>query len=374
MKNNKFTIKNTLGMFDFLKGMIMVLVMVCHTYGLTDIAAKYAYKDKLHTQINIIGFVFILTFKTFAETIIPALFIISGYGFRKTTFKKCVTRQFQTLLIPYTITMVLSTIMTIFTCRLLYGGLRYPLEQTLRVFLGGLLGLPREIFIHGFRLVACGPVWFLLSLAIANTIFNLLANNFEEGKLIIAAMLVSSIGWGMSFAGPLPWSVSQGLVSVFFLSLGHYAKKHKIFVAPIKTPPFITIISFSVVVPYMFLIGTKLNFNIANDEYPLGPASIILYGFLSMGIIKFLLQLNRFEGSVSNFIRKIGGFSLYVLCIHSIEMVTIGGHLQYMFVNDLWKGNLLVRNAIIIGTRITFVLLCTFLFLKKKKLIGKHKE
>ncbi len=374
MENNKFTIKNTLGMFDLLKGIIMILVMVCHTYGLMDIVAKYAYIDELQTQINILVFILILVLKTFTETIIPALFIVSGYGFRKTTFKKCFSKQWHTLLIPYTITMILATIINFVSCRLLYGGFQYPLKQTVSVFFGGLLGLPRDIYIHGFRLVTCGPVWFLLSLAIANIIFNLLANHFEDDKLIVAALPVSCIGWVMSLAGPLPWSVSQGFVSVFFLALGHYAKKHKIFVSSIKRSPVIDIIVFSVLVLYMIFIGTGLTFNIANDEYPLGPVSIIQYGFLGMCTTALFLHLNRFEGSLSKFIRKVGCFSLYVLCIHTIEMVTFGGQLQYMFVNDLWKGNLLLRNAIIIGIRIPFVIICTFLFIRIKNALKKHQR
>ncbi|SEL73838.1 Fucose 4-O-acetylase [Butyrivibrio sp. ob235] len=373
MKNQKYISKNTLGMFDLLKGIIMIIVMVGHTYGLLEISGENTFSEELLQQVNIFVLFLLLILKIFAETAMPAFFILSGYGFRKAPFIKSIRKQFHTLLIPYFISMFLATVIHFFSYLFLYSGIKASLKQTIMVFLGGLFGFPKDVYINDFRFICCGPLWFLLALAIAIIVFNLLANYFEDNRLLLVSFLVAFIGWLLSLAGTMPWSLSQGLISVFFLGIGYYAKKRKLFISSISKNYYTVLVGIAIVL-YVMIIGTSSFFDMANDKYPLGPVSIIVYGILGIIVIKIFLQLNRFEGFLSSFIRKIGRLSLYILCIHSIEMVAIGGYLQYMFVNDWWKGSLALRNTIIIGIRIPFVLTVTFLFIYIKNAFSKSKK
>lgn len=112
----------------------------------------------------------------------------------------------------------------------------------------------------------------------------------------------------------------------------------------------------------------------ANDMYPFGPISIVANGLIAILFLKIFIRLNRFRGLISTLIRRIGRQSLYVLCIHTIEMVAIGGYVQYLFVNEWWHGNTLIRSLIIICTRIAIVLIFTLLFLRVKEYIKKAKK
>ena len=73
---NKFTVKNTLGMFDAYKGLAMFAVMLSHTYGFVD--------SLVPTNL---GKAFVVFMSFLTESAMPALLIISGYSFRKTLSK-----------------------------------------------------------------------------------------------------------------------------------------------------------------------------------------------------------------------------------------------------------------------------------------------
>ena len=81
LKSDKRKIKNTLGMFDQAKGVVMLFVMLAHTYGLYDYANAHAAEFGRFTAIAL-RFLMV-----FGEALMPVFFIINGYGYRKTTLK-----------------------------------------------------------------------------------------------------------------------------------------------------------------------------------------------------------------------------------------------------------------------------------------------
>ena len=103
----------------------------------------------------------------------------------------------------------------------------------------------------------------------------------------------------------------------------------------------------------------------AINQYACGPLSIVVSGMMGLMIIYIFLQLNRFNGVFVNFIRKIGRYSLYVLCIHTVEIMAIGRYLQYDFVNK-WEGSVFIRSIIVFGCRATVVIILTFGYMKIK--------
>ena len=366
-KNDNFVLKNSLGMFDLLKGVMMIIVMITHTYGLFEFNVETEFLSELFSQINIFVLLLLFIFKLMAEATMPAFFLISGYGFRKTTFRKCLKKQCKLLLIPFFITMIISTILHFFSYAYLYKSIGGAKNQTLKVFIGGLLGIPQDHDFHGFYIINCGPIWFLLALAIAFLVFNFLINHFEGNMLIVSVFIVTCIGWILSLLGPLPYSLSQGLISVFYIWLGYYAKKHKLFISQIKSGRRTLIASLATLI-YIAFISTQSFFDMANDSYALGPVSIVIHGLLGIALIKIFLHLNSLNGFISTCFRRIGRFTLQILCIHSIEMVAIGGYVQYLFYES-WVGSPVLRSVIIIVTRITVVIFISFIYVKIKKAI-----
>ena len=224
MKRDKYTISNTLGMFDYLKGIIMILIMLFHTYGLMDYVSEH------EAELNIAIETMLELMLVFSESLMPILFIISGYGFRSTTMNKCFKKQFKLLIVPYVITSVVTLIIHMISYYLLYGGIRFAIKNTFYLFIGFLFGFSKETELNGVVWPTCGPVWFLLALFIGMLVFNLLLKWFEGKKLLAISFVISCVGWGLSFLNILPWCISQGLVSTLYICFGYLAKKNKFFI------------------------------------------------------------------------------------------------------------------------------------------------
>ena len=351
----QYTIKNTLGMFDFIKGLIMIIVMVSHTYGLYE-SIDYNNKPLL------VIFAFL---ELFGEVAMPVLFILSGYGFRKTTFSKSVKKQCKTLLFPYVITMFIACIAHLIAVFLLYGGARYSITQTARVAAGAVLGLIDDTTYFGIELKKCGPAWFLLALALGNIIFNQLLQHFKGKKLLVISALIACIGWALTRGPIIPWAIPQAMIATFYLCIGYMAKKSKLFMQemPKVKRNAIMIALFILTIAVINMGG---GFNMALNMYAFGPVSIIVMGGFSLVVIYLFLNLNRFKNKFVDFNRRIGRQSLYVLCAHTIEIVAAGFYIQYDFAMS-WTGNLMARSLIIIVVRIVVVLVATFVFVRLKK-------
>ena len=89
MEGTKPRTANSLGMFDFLKGIGMLTIVFAHSAELYPVGAT--------TTITP------MTFYLFAyrESLMAAFYIASGYGFRKRSIGKCIDQQVKTLLKPY---------------------------------------------------------------------------------------------------------------------------------------------------------------------------------------------------------------------------------------------------------------------------------
>ena len=297
----------------------------------------------------------------------PILFIASGYGFRKTTFKKCVDKQAKMLLYPYAVTGCVAVVFHFVYYYLRYrSGLRTAVVQTIRLLAGFVLGMPNETTILGQRIGICGPVWFLLALFIGNVIFNELLQRFEGKVLLLVSALISCVGWLLSLGQTIPWALSQSLVAVLYICFGHMIKKNKIYTSSEK--PALRIAVMALILAAHFIMRCFGEYNMAVNVYSFGPVSIIVCGLSGCLTIYLFLFLNRFKGGVSEFIRKIGRLSLYVLCIHTIEIMGMGVYAQYDFVNS-FSGNHHLASWIVFGVRLVLVIGGTFVFVWAKDFV-----
>lgn len=368
MDNSRFKIKNTLGMFDLLKGWMMLLMILAHTYGLFDIMNEYESFDDFIAAQNPIILVLLLLFVVIAEASMPILFVASGYGFRKTTFKKCVEKQAKMLLYPYAVTACVTVVFHFVYYYMRYrSGLRPAVVQTIRLLAGFVLGLSAETTFLGQKTGVCGPVWFLLALFIGNVIFNELLQRFEGKKLLLASVLVSVVGWLLSLGRVMPWALSQSLVAVLYICFGYMIKKNKIYTSNEK--PVLRIVVMVLILVIHIIMRCFGEYNMAVNIYTFGPLSIIVCGLSACLTAYLFLFLNGFRGRISEFIRKIGRLSLYVLCVHTVEIMGMGVYAQYDFVNN-YPGNHYVASWTVFAVRLVLVIGGTFAFVWVKDLVS----
>lgn len=371
MNEKRKQISNTLGMFDLIKGIIMLWVMLLHTYGLFDPINRYNSIEEKIAELGIPLILFFLFLAHIGSVAMPILFIIDGYGFRKTSMSKCIHRQYKELLIPFFTTVIITTIAHFLFFFFRYrAGIRYTAYKTLGILAGFLLGVPKDITILGFEFSACVPLWFLLALFIGNVTFTLLMQRFEGRNLLIASFAVSCVGWLIGIWITIPWCISQGLVAVLYICMGYLAKKNKFFTTPISKKTIICMWIITILTAPMNMVMT---FNMAEQDYSFGPIGIASFGVFGILAIYYSLRLGRSAGALITFLRKIGRASLYVFCAHTIEIKAAGGYIHYDFANN-WHGNIVVRSIIIYVVRVVVVLLGTAAFVYIKPFFLKKKE
>lgn len=346
MSEKKFKVKNTAGMFDLIKGVTMLVVIYVHTYSLFPLTFvfKNTYQADFESSMDLllVPHILITIYSMFVCALMPLFFSVSGYGIRKMSFKKSVCKQAKTLLYPYIVTTIITTILHLCTHYTLYRYLPDSVKETCRIAGGFLLGLSKTSEYNGVKIFSCGPIWYILALFWGLIIFNLLLNYLEEKYLPYASLAIAFVGWLLSLGNTVPWCISQGLVAVFYICLGYFAKKKKWFTEGVSKRATIILLLLTVF-PDMVIRFVGVIDGMADNVYPFSILTILINGFVGLFTIALFLQLNRFSGIITSFLRKIGRYSIYVLCVHTIEMM---GFPYYYFANK-WTGNVAVGSTLL---------------------------
>ena len=99
MEGTRPSTVNSIGMFDMLKGMGMITIVLAHTAEL--------YPMQISGGLSLTAFFPFI----YREALMAAFFIASGYGFRKRSIGKCIQQQLRALLKPYCITAVCTSLL-----------------------------------------------------------------------------------------------------------------------------------------------------------------------------------------------------------------------------------------------------------------------
>jgi hypothetical protein len=258
----------------------------------------------------------------FVIAIIPALLIVAGYGLRKRTVSKGFSIWGKELVKPYVITMILTILLN---CIVHYSFFRYmpgAVSESLKVFGGMALGLSQTFSFGNVTLFANGPVWYLLAMFWSMSLFNLVLNKVEEKRIPHVVLACSILGWLLSYVKYTPWCISQGLVGILYVYLGYYLKKTKFFSKEFSRKEKV-LYAVWVIVPNMVLCSFGLITEMADNVYSLGPITYIENGLFGILSLYLFLRLNVLQGKISGLIRMVGRYSLYVMCVHSVEMIAI---------------------------------------------------
>ena len=316
MEGTKRRAANSLGMFDLLKGVGMLTIVFAHTGEL------YPMGDASHINP--------LTFCMFAyrESLMAAFYIASGYGFRKRSIGKCIDQQFKTLLKPYIYTGIATTVFHFIIHYSLFGSLHNATYETYKVLGGFALGLPHTATYFGQLFFSCGPMWYLLSLLIGWVLLDAILNIFPEKYTHWAVLGIMLLGWGTTLVWELPFSLSQGSVSVPYLYIGYLAKKRRLFETPLSGRAKAGLIASALGVVAGVLL-TQSTDCVSLGEWTMGPLSILLDGAVGYGIIRlFLKWQRRVDGPISHAIEWVGRRSLFIFCIHTVELTAIPWYLM----------------------------------------------
>ena len=293
MEGTKPRTVSSLGMFDLLKGIGMLAIVFAHTAELYPLGAN-----------DVTPFAFALF--AYREALMAAFFIASGYGFRKRSIHKCIEQQLKTLLKPYVYTALATTVLHAFIHHAAFGTATY----------------------FGQQFFSCGPMWYLVALMLAWVLLDVLLEIFPERYITPAVVGVTLLGWGVTLVWEAPFCIAQGMVSLPYLYIGYLAKKRRLFETPLSGRAKAGLIAAALGVVAGVLL-TQSTDCVSLGEWTMGPLSILLDGAVGYGIIRlFLKWQRRVDGPISHAIEWVGRRSLFIFCIHTVELTAIPWYLM----------------------------------------------
>ncbi len=341
---------SSLGMFDLLKGVGMLLIIFAHTselYPVGDVSAI--------TPVTFFLF-------AYRESLMAAFYIASGYGFRKRSIGKCISQQFKTLFKPYAYTGLATTIAHFIIHYKTFGNWNNAVYETYKVLGGFVLGLPHTATYFGQEFFSCGPMWYLLALMIGWILLDIILNIFPESYIKWAVLGTMLLGWGISLVWEAPFCIAQGMVTVPYLYIGFLAKKKRLFEKKFRPLAILGLLAAALGVALGVLLTGKTDC-VSLGEWTMGPVSILLDGIVGLGFIVLFMKVQRLlDNPVTHLIEAVGRRSLYIFCIHTVELTAVPWYLMVQKYAAAPTKGLWLQYAVSLGS---IFLLCEILLRRR---------
>lgn len=306
--------------FDIMKGVGIVLVLIGH--------------------VLVHG----VAYKIIASFHMPVFFLLSGYFCHRSSdgkfsISKTVVKNSRRLLLPYLFTMLL---LVLWGC--VQSVCKGSPDYAIKPLLSSILGVNDPISSKWGNLYI-GPMWFLLALFFAKTIFELIINIIRKDELVLIISFVLSILslWIFKFLPASPWCVIQGLGAIEFLAIGWYFRNHEI---PLWLK-MASIWAWPVAIAFSSL-------ELSCCHYGLFPVDVLG----ACGGTYFLWwissQINKLQ-IISNLFVCFGFYSLAILCFHNFEWFSsitwsISAHLPFAI-----SGNWMLLLRLVITLLLTYL-------------------
>ena len=307
----------SLGMFDLLKGITIIAVIIFHSF-----IWVINYDDN-QFLVSIVS--------SLLNFLLYSLTIAAGFGIRKRTIKKCALQLKKMFLIPYLVTGIATIILYSFNYYFLSADFPSTFKEGFSILLSFATGKFSIAFFGGYLIPDIGPIWFVVALAGGWFILNLILNYSQGWKRNFLVLLASLIGYfgnlySLKYSIPIPFCFFYMFVYVLGLYIGYLAKENNWFEK--KISPIITILIF--VSLFAFVLNWKTPYVVGalspfgGLAYPLGILTPYAAVVVCFGIAYLMTHINRHENIITNIFEPIGNNSITILCIHTVE--TIGMH------------------------------------------------
>ena len=350
MEGTKPRTASSLGMFDLLKGVGMLLIVFAHTSELYPVG-------DISTITPVTFFLF-----AYRESLMAAFYIASGYGFRKRSIGKCISQQFKTLFKPYAYTGLATTIAHFVIHYKTFGNWNNAVYETYKVLGGFVLGLPHTATYFGQEFFSCGPMWYLLALMIGWILLDIILNIFPESYIKWAVLGTMLLGWGISLVWEAPFCIAQGMVTVPYLYIGFLAKKKRLFEKKFRPLAILGLLAAALGVALGVLLTGKTDC-VSLGEWTMGPVSILLDGIVGLGFIVLFMKVQRLlDNPVTHLIEAVGRRSLYIFCIHTVELTAVPWYLMVQKYAAVPTKGLWLQYAVSLGS---IFLLCEILLRRR---------
>lgn len=297
------TERDYLGMFDFAKGFMIILILVGH--AITTHFNYWVFDGKQNPALGLLILFLIFTI----QNIIAPFFMMGGYSFRKRSMKICVKTQIHYFLKPYLYVALSVSILSVIKKLLISGSIIDGLKYHALPFLFGLCPGKKEFL--GIYMSDIGPVWFLFTFVLATILLNLIVH---EKQMWAQILIIVTLTFGSLAIKDvmLPFCIQQTMICCGYMYVGMLMKKYKFFQK--KVP-----VSFIVIAVTICLIAMLFGeIAVAGNRWKLGIFDV--FASYIAGIVYMIIfrKLNRYSNKIFEAIRWMGRHILWFCCIHTV--------------------------------------------------------
>jgi len=152
---------------------------------------------------------------------IPLFFFLSGLLYKRRPFAEVLARRVRTLLVPYLLFSLIALVVRNVVLVDPHQGMAHYGRQLLGIAYGTVDGpYPLAVF----------PLWFLMSLFVAQVIFSCVLSISRQHtvRALVLVSLLAAIGFinSTTIRLAVPWSAATSLVGLLFLALGYWARQY----------------------------------------------------------------------------------------------------------------------------------------------------
>lgn len=348
--------KNSIGMFDFVKGFAVCTIILGHTLMFIN--------EGENITLSITNIIFLrILYLCFGYGTMAMFILISGYGFRKKKVWSCIKQQVNYILKPYIIVTISIVVIFPIVHYTFFKGKAAAMKEMIREVLAFLLVLSGDsgIVIGEYALYSCGAIWFMIALMNSWILLNLIMHIENQKIQKILVLLITVIGCFLSRYGVWPFCFQQSLIFTGYLYAGYWIKKNKILEKKFSTWE-------KILLGICVIIGGSIGqVEMANNVYALGIFDVIFSGVVGFLMLKVALNINKISCGIISIIKKIGRYSLWIICLHTVESICFPWYL----LTDSSKINPLPGICIAIIGKIIFILLGCIFIDKTKSVLRK---
>lgn len=306
--------KFNIGTFDLFKGIAMLLVIMNHSIIL-EMEKNGAIINGLIVAMYAVG-----------VGIMPAFFMVMGYSSSRYKKFDLILNKIDLLLKPFLIVMIITVFLN---CLIHYCFFRYlpgAIDESIKVLMGFLFGLPKNKMILGKMCFFCGASWFFVASIWGQIIANFIMKVDKNFIRFLIVLLLSFIAWGLQKSEIYYWSIPQGIWAAIFMICGIYINQKKLLYKKWNIyNSFLVMLAL-----FIFLLGvwyTKEFDSMAYGIWNLNIISLFSDIYIGFTVLYFSTVIDKNENFIYKFIKYLGRNSLAILCVHSIEMIVLPWYL-----------------------------------------------
>lgn len=298
--------KNSLGLFNAVKGVLMILIILSHS--LTDFIFSKMPHAFLSGDIRglILFFFYLISYAA-----MPLFFAVCGYGFRRRRLDLLIRNSLAIPLKAYCLASLV--IIGLGTLGAFLSG-----DNAVQALLTGcvsyLFGLQPGATFRGIFFDGNGPLWFLWTFSGAVLLLNQIAK-LDKRRIQTAVCAFLACAGLFLTRYPLPFCLQQIFICTGFMYIGWIMSREKILEK--KLPWYLA--AAAVLSAVLLIFKSGLPVSVSGNEYPNGLPDLIAAWLLSFVLMFPAARLGTCSGPLADFLCWTGRNAFFLCCFHTVE-------------------------------------------------------